>query len=319
MFIQKTIVFELFFLLKSNVIKKFFMNLTEAYSYCKQIASHYENFPVGLLVAKNLAPHVHAIYAFSRIADDYADEGYSLKEKEREDEQKRKKRLDSLDTWRAYLLDPKLCAKNPVFLALHDTIEKFQLPLNLFTDLLDAFKQDVLKDRYENFEEVLNYCKKSANPIGRLVLYLHRQTTDLQLLSSDYICTALQLANFWQDISIDLKKNRIYLPKDEMEQYKVSEAELFARHFSSNFRELLSFQVKRTEELFDKGKVLIDTLRWPLKLEIALTWYGGKTILDKIKKINYNTLAFRPKLGYKDIPSLLFKSLRMICRKRANR
>ncbi|QSR88354.1 squalene synthase HpnC [Methylacidiphilum caldifontis] len=291
------------------------MNIEEAYLYCKKIASHYENFPVGLLVGKDLAPHVHAIYAFSRIADDYADEGYLLKGNEIENEQKRKERLDKLNRWQSHLLDTKCNHKNPVFLALHDTIQKFDLPIKLFTDLLDAFRQDVLKNRYENFEEVLDYCKKSANPIGRLVLYLHHQTAEFQFFCSDCICTALQLANFWQDISIDLGKNRIYLPRQEMEQFKVSEADLFKRNFNSNFKELLSFQVQRTSNLFEKGKALINTLPFPLKLEIALTWHGGKRILDKIEKVGYNTLKFRPKLHYTDFFLLLIKALRTISEK----
>ncbi|QSR86330.1 squalene synthase HpnC [Candidatus Methylacidiphilum infernorum] len=286
------------------------MNIAQAYLYCKKIASHYENFPVGLLVGKELAPHVHAIYAFARVADDFADEGYFLKENERENEQKRKERLDKLDRWQSYLFDPSRSNENPLFVALHDTIQKFDLPLKLFTDLLDAFRQDVLKTRYENFEEVLEYCKKSANPIGRLVLHLHRQTSDFQFFCSDCICTALQLANFWQDISIDLKKNRIYLPRQEMEQFKVSETDLFKRKFSPSFRDLLSFQVQRTADLFEKGKALIGTLSFPLKLEIALTWHGGKRILEKIVKGGYNTLEFRPKINYKDVPLLFSRALR---------
>jgi phytoene synthase len=175
--------------------------------------------------------------------------------------------------------------------------------------LLSAFKQDVMKSRYEDFPTVLDYCRRSANPIGRLVLLLHGERATAQLEASDAICTALQLANFWQDVSVDLLKDRIYLPQDELRASGVTEASLFAGLSSAAWRELLQKQVERTETLFQQGYALIPTLPQPLKTEILFTWQGGRLILRKIQEQGFDTLRLRPKISKLDLPILLLQVL----------
>lgn len=287
--------------------------IAAAYEACTRLAqSHYENFPVGRLVPKKMRPHVHAVYAFARYADDLADEGYAgrARGKGARDAMTPPERLDALDDWERQLRAP---AGTPglhfIFVALHETIRELNLPLNLFTDLLSAFRQDVVKRRYADFAEVLDYCRRSANPIGRLVLLLHAVRDEERHLLSDHICTALQLANFWQDVNVDLEKDRIYLPEDDRNRFGVTEADLFARHATPNYRELLKFQVDRTQEIFDQGKPLPKKLRGLLRLEIRLTWLGGTTILRKIEAQNYDTLGRRPKLGRADMALLFGRAL----------
>ena len=267
-------------------------SIADAYDACTKLArAHYENFPVGRLVPREMQPHVHAVYAFARYADDLADEGYA----------------GSAQAQGAR--DVMTQEEHFIFVALHETIRKLDLPLSLFTDLLSAFKQDVVKRRYANFAEVLDYCRRSANPIGRLVLLLHgRREEELHLLA-DHICTGLQLANFWQDVGVDLEKDRIYLPEDDCKEYGVIEDVLLARLATDHYRKLLAFQVARTQEIFDQGAALTKKLRGLLRLEIRLTWLGGTTILRKIEAINFDTLNHRPTLGKADMARLFLKAL----------
>ncbi len=285
-------------------------NVAAAYEACTRLArTHYENFPVGRLVPKAMQPHVHAIYAFARYADDLADEGYAGSAGGR-DVMTPQERLDALDDWKRQLLST---AGTPglhfIIVALHETIHELYLPMGLFTDLLSAFKQDVEKLRYANFAEVLDYCRRSADPIGRLVLLLHSvRDEDLHFLS-DHICTGLQLANFWQDVGVDLEKNRIYLPEDERGKFGVTEADLRERKADERYRALLKFQVERTQTFFDQGEPLTQKLSGLLRLEIRLTWLGGTKILRKIETQNYDTLTRRPKLGKADMALLFFRAL----------
>jgi squalene synthase HpnC len=284
-----------------------------AYEECTELArTHYENFPVGRLVPKAMQKHVHAVYAFARYADDLADEGYAgsqQKEGARE-EMTPEERLEALDDWERQLRAPEATpGLHFIFVALHETIRELDLPLNLFTDLLSAFKQDVIKLRYANFAEVLDYCRRSANPIGRLVLLLHAVRDEELHLLADHICTGLQLANFWQDVGVDLEKNRIYLPEDERAKFGVTEAKLVAREVDGAYRELLKFQVGRTQAIFDQGEALTRKLSGWLRLEIRLTWLGGTTILRKIEAQKYDTLTRRPKLGRADMVLLFFRAL----------
>jgi squalene synthase HpnC len=210
------------------------MTVSEAYAYCTRLTrAHYENFPVGLLVPRHLGPHVHAIYAFARYADDLADEGYAEDFDFGNGVRTRlnpEDRLHALNRWQEQLTNPHFPDPHPIFIALHATMAEYALPLSLFTDLLSAFRQDITKLRYEDYATLLDYCRRSANPIGRLVLHLHRQTKPEQLSASDSICTALQLANFWQDISVDRRKNRSYLPQDELASHGLTEVDLEAPH-----------------------------------------------------------------------------------------
>src|ERR1700729_2848190 len=214
--------------------------IADAYEACTKLTrAHYENFPVGRLVPKEMQPHVHAVYAFARYADDLADEGYagSAKAQGARDVMTPAERLAALDDWQRQLCSP---AGTPglhfIFIALHETIRELDLPTSLFTDLLSAFKQDVVKRRYADFPEVLDYCRRSANPVGRLIIVLHGVRGEEQALLADHICAALQLANFWQDVGVDLEKDRIYLPQEECQIYGVTEEALFARRADDNYR-----------------------------------------------------------------------------------
>jgi phytoene synthase len=256
---------------------------------------------------------VHAIYAFARHADDFADEGYSgnnsVNLKQPISPQSR---LDALQNWEFEFIHRDQ-SSNPVFIALNHTIREYQLPDFLFIDLISAFKQDVVQSRYTTFNEVLDYSSRSANPIGRLVLHLHQQATPEALAASDKICTALQITNFWQDVSVDILKNRIYIPLDELSRYNVTESQILTQTAPlHSYQALIQFQVERTYTLFNEGLPLIKMLPWPLNFEIALTWHGGRRILQKIQAIDYNTLHYRPKLTKFDIPLLLTRSLRQI-------
>ena len=290
------------------------ISLTESYAYCTTLAkSHYENFPVGLLVPAEMKSHVHAVYAFARIADDFADEGYTSEPSKPittpTEPKTESERLTALQDWEEQLLNPDRLNRHPVFPAVHDSIQKLKLSPTLFTDLLSAFKQDVVKRRYQNFDEVLDYCRRSANPVGRLVLHLHGYHDPVKLAWSDQICTALQLANFWQDVSVDLLKDRIYLPLDDLKEFEVTEEELFEKQETLNYQRLLRFQVDRAQSIFDQGAPLYDSLPFPLSWEIKFTWFGGSTILEKIRKLDYRTLTARPKLSKFDFLRLAIRSL----------
>jgi phytoene synthase len=287
--------------------------IADAYDACTKLArAHYENFPVGRLVPKKMQPHVHAVYAFARYADDLADEGYagSAKAQGARDVMTPEQRLAALDDWERQLCAPSgTPGLHFIFIALHETIRELDLPMSLFTDLLSAFKQDVVKRRYANFNEVLDYCRRSANPVGRLVLLLHGKREEELHILADHICTGLQLANFWQDVGVDLEKDRMYLPEDDRVTYGVTEASLFDRRADDKYRQLLAFQVARTQGIFDQGEPLTKKLRGLLRLEIRLTWLGGTTILRKIEALKYNTLNHRPTVGKADMALLFLKAL----------
>lgn len=259
-----------------------------AYAFCQRLVqSHYENFPVASrLLPRRLRKHVAALYAFARIADDFSDEP--------EYEGVRRERLLE---WREQLSDVgRKPARHPVFLALESTFAELELPKRPFDDLLSAFLQDTEKRRYATFDEVLDYCRRSANPVGRIVLMIHGYRSEELFAMSDAICTALQLANFWQDVAVDLKKDRIYVPEEDFEQFGYSEADLRMGVVNEKFKSLLKFEVNRAKALFEDGRELPGRLSWPLSLEIRLTWYGGREILRKIRKQGFDTLTERPAL-----------------------
>lgn len=276
---------------------------TLAYSneYCRRITEgHYENFPVAsLFIPPRLRQHIANIYAFARIADDFADEPAF--------EGIRMERLDEWEEELSFAYRGK--SIHPVFVALSETIHQFSLPEKLFKDLIHAFKIDVVKNRYKNFDEILYYCRHSANPVGRLVLLLFGYENDEWFSWSDSICTALQLANFWQDVSVDLKKNRIYIPQEEMVEFGVTEYDLEDGRLTDGLRKLITFQVERTEDLFLKGKPLCTAIPDKrLRLELKLTWQGGMTILQKIRANGYNVFK-RPSLARTDWLRILTKTL----------
>jgi phytoene synthase len=277
-----------------------------AFAYCERMArAHYENFPVGsLLVPKNRRQHVYSIYAFARTADDFADEGYGTSDLTEAG------RLAALDDWERRLED---CytgkTDHPVFIALAETVRELQLPIKLFRDLLSAFKQDVVKRRYADFDQALDYCARSANPVGRLILLLFDYRDERLHQLSDCICAGLQLANFWQDVEVDARKDRIYLPQDEMARFGVSEEELREKRFSDRYAALLEFQVERTKRLFEQGRTLPSLVSGRLAVELRLTWLGGMRILERIEELGYDTLNARPAITATDKIKLLVKSL----------
>jgi len=263
--------------------------------------NHYENFPVvSLMVPKIKRKYLGVIYQFARTADDFADEGNVSQQT----------RMDNLQNW---LNNFNECLKgnynSDFWMAVDNTIKSNILQPENFRNLISAFIQDVYKTRYSSFEELLDYCKKSADPVGRIVLELHGIHDEKLNEFSDLICSALQLTNFWQDVSIDLQKNRIYLPKEDLEKFNVSEEDLFNLNFTSEFRELMNLQVKRTRKLFDDGKKLVDYLPVKLKYQINWTILGGEKILSKIEKLDYNVLSYRPKLSKQNYLFLFVKSL----------
>ncbi|MGH9937083.1 MAG: squalene synthase HpnC, partial [Blastocatellia bacterium] len=282
-------------------------SVAEAYAYCERLArAHYENFPVGSLLApRERRRHVYSVYAFARTADDFADEGYET------GGPAEAQRLAALDDWERKLED---CyqgrADHPIFVALAETARELRLPIQLFRDLLSAFKQDVVKRRYADFNELLDYCARSANPVGRLILLLFGYREERLRNLSDCICSALQLANFWQDVEVDIRKDRIYLPQNEMARFGVSVDDLREKRFSERYAALLGFQVERTWELFNRGKPLPNLVSGRLAVELRLTWLGGTRILERIEKIGYDTLNTRPKLSTADKIALLVKALR---------
>lgn len=277
------------------------MNMAEAQAACRRMTyGHYENFPVAsILVPKPLRQHVCNIYAFARTADDFADEIQFAGQ-----------RAERLAEWRQWMED---CYRgtyhHPIFLALSETIQKFALPASLFLDLITAFQMDVTKSRYANFDEVLFYCRHSANPVGRLILALFGYHNPQWEFWSDEICTALQLANFWQDVAVDFKKDRIYLPQDEMAQYGVTEADFLSGGSNSNVQTLIKFQVQRTATMFNRGNPLCTTVpSRRLRLELKCTWLGGTLILKKLAAQHY-TIDHRPVITTGDKGRLLWQAL----------
>ena len=275
--------------------------LRNPYQACTQLAqSHYENFPVGRLVPKRLRHHVHAVYAFARVADDLADEGYAdPRAHSKGDAPSESERLALFRNYRqAWQNAQEGLPYDPtyawIFTPLQKTQAELNLPESLFSDLLSAFEQDIVQRRYQSFSDVLDYCRRSANPIGRLVLLIHGERSGELAQLSDHVCTALQLANFWQDVSVDLGKDRIYLPQNDLPRFGVTEEDLFAGKVTPNFRNLLRYQTERAWEFFHQGEALSHRLKRPLSWEIRLTWLGGSEILRKIQRQNYDTLSHRP-------------------------
>jgi squalene synthase HpnC len=277
------------------------LNLENGYKEALNLAkSHYENFPViSLFVRKELRKHVAVIYQFARQADDLADEGDNSSLEKHE----------ALTQYELKLVKAfKGKAESDFWLALANTISERKLSIDNFLNLLKAFKQDTIKSRYESFEDVLSYCKNSANPVGRLILELNEIYNVSALNHSDKICTALQLTNFYQDISVDIKKNRIYIPFKELKKYGVSENQFENNEINDKFRQLLKFQVERARSLFTEGRELLPYLHGRLKFQIRWTILGGEAILQKIESLNFNTLQYRPKLSKKDMLILALKA-----------
>jgi phytoene synthase len=272
--------------------------VSDAYAACLEIArGHYENFPVASrLVPASLRPHVAAVYAFARGADDIADEpGRTPAE-----------RLALLDEWSAHLRSPPQSA---VFEALADTRRRFDLPLGLFDDLLSAFKQDVEKTRYETWDEVFDYCRRSANPVGRLVLRLagvNRPDADEW---SDDVCTALQLTNFWQDLAFDWQRGRLYVPRSVWVAAGAEIGDLDRRVVTPAWQGALSECLSVTDGLFRRGRPVCDVLRGRLRYELRATWLGGMRVLQRTRGVGFDVFRHRPTLGAADLIVIAWKAL----------
>ncbi|MBI5109394.1 MAG: squalene synthase HpnC [Rhodocyclales bacterium] len=266
---------------------------------------HYENFPVAsFLLPPALREPVAAIYWFARNADDFADEGDHSPTKRHELLAAYQSELDAIAADRP--------TDHPVFLRLRPIIKAYDLPLSLFRDLLDAFIQDIDKERYADFAELMAYCRRSADPVGRLLLHLFGHATPGNLTRSDAICSALQLINHWQDVGIDAGKNangRIYLPQDDMAHYGVRERDVLGRTADTEFKALLRFQVERARALMQSGASLGWDLPGRIGLEIRAIVAGGLRILDKIDAVDYDVFARRPKLIAADWPHIFWQSL----------
>jgi squalene synthase HpnC len=264
---------------------------------------HYENFPVAsLLLPAALREPVSVIYRFARTADDFADEG----------DDDAPLRLEKLQGYRVELqgIQSNRTTSDPLFSDLARVVREHGLPLQPFHDLLDAFAQDVVKNRYADYAEVLDYSRRSANPVGRLLLMLFRKDTEENLHFSDCICSALQIVNFWQDVRIDYEtKDRIYLPQDDMQRFGVGEAQLREHRCDAAFQALMRFQVERARRLMLEGKPLLDRLEGRFRLEIAITVEGGLRILEKLEQAGYDMFRHRPTHKWYDWPVLFFRAL----------
>jgi squalene synthase HpnC len=263
--------------------------LDEAFAYCQAVTrAHYENFPVGSrLVARAMRPYVHSVYAFARGADDYADEAVYAG-----------RRLDLIDAWEERLdrcLEGR--ADHPVFVALGETIRRFGLPDRHLRALLDAFRQDCRVSRYATWDDLLDYSRRSADPVGRMVLHLFGHRGPELEAWSDRLCTALQLTNFWQDVAVDWAKDRVYLPRTDMARWRVSEDDLRQGRVHQGFAGLMGEMVGRTRDLYHESRPLLGAVRGGLGVELRLVWLGGRSILDRIEGAGYDVFRRRPRLS----------------------
>lgn len=294
------------------------MDSAEAYAACARLArAHYENFPVASrLLPAPMRPHVAAVYAFARLADDIADEGdapAALREAR-------------LDEWLARLrgalageaiparptvLDAETAARVPaVFTAVAASVRALGLPVCLFEDLVSAFRQDVTVTRYATWADLLDYCRRSANPVGRLVLRIGGWRDAGLDEASDALCTALQLANFWQDLAIDWARGRLYLPAEDYRAAGASPDSLARGEMTDAWRQALAAAAERTRALFDRGRPVCDLVSGRLRWELRFTWLGGVRILDRLEAVRYDVFRARPALGPRDVPALAWGALR---------
>ena len=293
------------------------MTLDASYAFCERIArTHYENFPVASrLLPARMRPHVAAVYAFARLADDIADEGDDAVAV----------RNARLDEWIVRLrgavasaplpdgttvLTPDMAAQAPpIFLALANTVRACDLPTGLLEDLVSAFRQDVTVKRYASWDALFDYCRRSANPVGRLVLRIGGwRDTELDA-ASDAVCTALQLTNFWQDLAIDWRRGRLYVPAEEHEPARADLTALDRGEWPIEWQRALASCAVRTRALFDRGRAVCDGVTGRLRFELRATWLGGVRVLDRLEASRFDVFRARPSLGAGDLPSLAWRAL----------
>lgn len=279
------------------------MVVEQAYATCLRLARrHYENFPVASrLLPRAARPHIAAIYAFARTADDFADEG----------DRTESERLALLEAWQWRLheaaggrVQDDGTEAAQIFTALSATMQACSLEVQLFEDLLSAFGQDVVVRRYETWPDLMDYCRRSANPVGRLVLRVCGYREPALDRSSDAICSALQLTNFWQDLAIDWGKGRVYVPRDVLSAAGAEASELAAGALSPALTAALREVAARTRALFVAGRPLLVATRGRLRHELRATWLGGMRILDRLDAVDYDVFRRRPTLGWSDAVSI---------------
>jgi squalene synthase HpnC len=264
-------------------------SLEEARQYCERLAkTHYENFSVATwFLPRRLRQHFYNVYAYCRISDDLGDEVGDPQQS-----------LELLDQWESEL---NACyaglPKHPVFVALAETVKQFAIPQHEFSDLLIAFRQDQTVTRFETFNDILAYCHYSANPVGHLVLYLCGYSDGERQQLSDYTCTALQLANFWQDVFVDYGKGRIYLPLEDLRRFGVSGEEIAQRRATPQFLSMMKFEVERARDWFALGLPLVKMVNRELAIDLELFSRGGQEILNAIERQGFDVLRARPEIS----------------------
>jgi squalene synthase HpnC len=277
------------------------LSVEEAFAFCEaRVRAHYENFPVGLFVPRARRPYVHALYAFARAADDFADEPMYEGH-----------RAQKLDEWErrlhaAYAGE----AQDPIFIALRETVQRVGIPRELLLDLLSAFRQDTVKSRYETWEELLDYCRRSADPVGRLVLLVFEEKDPALPPLSDALCTGLQLANHWQDLAIDLHRDRVYAPRELLDRFAVKPWDLNAGTLTDGFRALMAELVARTRPFFERSRAIGDRVGKELRFELRLTWLGGSSVLERIEQVGGDVFRRRPHHSLLDKAALAWRAWR---------
>jgi len=274
------------------------VSLAEAYEHCARIAhSHYENFTVASwLMPRRMRPHMYAIYAYARIADDFADEQVSL---------------ERLDEWEHELdLAYAGTSRHPVMIAIADTVRRYDIPREPFTDLLRAFRSDVDFKGFDTIDDLLEYARYSANPVGRLVLYLFGYRDAPRQRLADAVCSGLQLANFWQDVAIDLAKGRTYIPRLDLERFGVTPQALRDKRVSPEFVALMKHEIALAREMLMSGQALSRMVDWRLRRDVLMFAGGGLAILREIERVGYDVFYKRPKLTRWHYIILLLSALR---------
>lgn len=287
------------------------INFEEAFIHCEKITkNHYENFPVAsVLIPKEKRKYVYAVYSFARYADDISDSAILTSEE-------KLTRLNFLEDELDRILNNQLENLHEetkyIFIALYKTLQVLNIPPVEFKSLLIAFRQDSIKDKYDTFEELLEYSKYSANPVGHLVLYIfgYNEMRDKKLFElSDYICTGLQLINFWQDVDRDLEINRVYIPNEVLQKHNYSYELLNDKEENENYINIIKELITKTKELYKKGEELPNLVSGRLKYELKATYYGGLTVINKIEQLNYRTLTTRPVVSGSDKFKILLKTI----------
>jgi squalene synthase HpnC len=293
--------------------------VARAYAACEALArSHYENFPVAsLLLPAAMRPHVAAVYAFARVADDVADEGA----------EPAAVRQTALSAWQARLHEQverpgtveagsEVTRDDLIMIALAHSIHALDLPISLFDDLISAFGQDTMTSRYDSWHDVFDYCRRSANPVGRLVLRIAGYRSDALDASSDALCTALQLTNLWQDFGRDFRAGRIYVPREAQRASGADEADLAKGLMTPAWKKAIDACVEKTDRQFEIGRAVCDGVSGRLRAELRFTWLGGRRILERVSH-EPDLLHGRPTLGSADVPALLMSAVRWPTRRAA--